>query len=51
MFAVSRHFYMFSLGHHSLFFLDSKVCFMVEMLTQVIPYLCHTTANWLTLGE
>ena len=42
---------MFSLGHHSLSFLDSKVCFMVEMLTQVIPYLCHTTANWLTLGE
>ena len=46
-----RHFYIFSLGQRSLGFLDSNVCYMIELLTQLIPYLCHTTANWLTLGK
>ena len=48
---LCRHFYIFSLGHHSLFFLDGNVCYLIELSSQVVPYLCHTTANWLTLGR
>ena len=46
----SRHFYIFSLGHHSLPLVTREVCFIMELCVDIIPYMCHTTANWLTLG-
>ena len=45
-----RHFYIFSLGHHSLPLVTREVCFIMELCVDIIPYMCHTTANWLTLG-
>jgi len=44
------HFYIFTLQNYSSSFLTIETCYIIELCVDTIPYLCHTTANWLTLG-
>jgi len=47
---VPWHFYMFTLENFSLPFLTTELCYIMELCVEILPYMCHTTANWLTLG-
>jgi len=44
------HFYTYTLGMHSTTHWTSSTCYLLELCTQTLPQVCHTTANWLTMG-
>ena len=46
----SRHLYVYTMGMHSSTQWSSTSCYLLELSTQTLPQVCHTTANWLTLG-
>jgi len=44
------HVYVYTLGMHSSAHWSSFSCYLLELSTQTLPQVCHTTANWLTMG-
>ena len=48
---ILRIFYLYTLGHHSSLEWSRISCYLLELFTTTLPQVCHTTANWLTLGN